>query len=107
MTSQPAAPPGMLTESQLKGLLGEPSHPAVDTWKVKTGEDHFNDPAIWVRVVLDSSQDLEGRDKIHEYVRKAIADSGEQRWVYVEFRTPEDQKELAQLAEEESREVSA
>ena len=107
MTSQPAAPPGMLTESQLTELLGEPSHPAVDTWEVKTGEDHFDEPAIWVRVILESSQDLEERDKIHEDVRKAIANSGEQRWVYVEFCTPEDQKELAQLAEEESREVSA
>ena len=110
MTNQPAAPPGMWTESQLKGLLGEPSSP-VDTWEVKTGEDHFDDPAIWVRVILKSSEDLEERleerDKIHEHVRKVIANSGEQRWVYVEFCTPEDQKELAQLAEEESREVSA
>ena len=106
MTSQPAAPPGMFTESKLKECLGDPS-PPVDTWEVKTGEDHFDDPAIWVRVILESSQDFEKRDEIHKRVRKAIADSGEQRWVYVEFRTPEDQKELAQLAEEESREVSA
>ena len=90
MTSQPAAPPKTpeTEESQIKKLLGELRHP-VDTWEVKTGEDHFDDPAIWVRVVLESSQDLEERDKIHEHIRKAIADSGEQRWVYVDFYTPE------------------
>lgn len=100
MTSQPAAPPGMWTESQLKGLLGEPSHP-VDTWEVNTGEDHFDDPAIWVLVILESSQDFEKRDEIHKRVRKAIADSGEQRWVYVQFRTKEEQEELNKLEQEE------
>ena len=111
MTNQPTAPPEMSEESRIRQLLQEQTWDSVAAWKVETGEDPFGDPAIWVRVILESSQEFEQRHKIHKWVRKEIAESGEQRWVYVQFRTKQEQADLDELerqeALEEDREESA
>ena len=114
MTNQPTAPPGTSEESRITELLREQTWDSVAAWKVETGEDPFGDPAIRVRVILERSQKFEQRHKIHKWVREAIAKSGEQRWVYVQFRTKQEQADLDKLDElerqealEEDREESA
>ena len=78
---------------------------------METGEDPFGDPAIRVWVILESSQEFEQRHKTRKRVRETIVGSGEQRWVYIRFRTKQEQAELDELerqeALEEDREESA
>lgn len=111
MTNQPTAPPEMSEESRITELLRKQTWDSVAAWKVETGEDPFGDPAIRVRVILESSQEFEQRHKTRKRVREAIAGSGEQRWVYIRFRTKQEQAELDELerqeALEEDREESA
>ena len=112
MTGQPTTtPPGISEELRITELLREQTWDSVTAWNVETGEDPFGDPAIWVRVILESSQEFEQRNKIHKRVRETIVGSGEQRWVYVQFRTKQEQTELDELerqeALEEDREESA
>ena len=111
MTNQPTAAPEMSEESRITELLREQTWDSVDAWKVETGEDPFGDPAIRVWVILESSQEFEQRHKTRKRVRETIVGSGEQRWVYVRFRTKQEQAELDELerqeALEEDREESA
>lgn len=114
MTNQPTAPPEMSEESRISQLLQEQTWDSVAAWKVETGEDPFGDPAIRVWVILESSQEFEQRHKTRKRVRETIVGSGEQRWVYVRFRTKQEQAELDELDElerqealEEDREESA
>ena len=104
MTSQPTAPPKMSEESRIRDLLGRQS--LVDDWIVETGDDYFGDPGIWVWVILKSSQKFEQREKIEQQVLETIAKSGEKRWVYVQFRTKEEQEELEREEQEEFEEGS-
>ena len=104
MTNQPTAPPEMSEESRITELLREQTWDSVAAWKVETGEDPFGEPAIWVRVILESSQEFKERHKIHKWVRETIAGSGEQRWVYVQFRTKQGQAELDELERQEALE---
>ena len=73
---------------------------------METGEDPFNEPAIWVWVILESSQRFEQRDKIRRRVLEIIADLGEMRWVYVQFRTKHEQEELDDLERQEALEAA-
>ena len=100
-----------LDESRIRKLLQEEPWDSVADWKVEIGEDPFDKPAIWVWVILESSQRFEQRDKIRRRVLEIIAGSGETRWVYVQFRTKQEQEELDDLERQEAleadREVSA
>ena len=111
MTNQPTAPSETSDESWISELLQEEKWDSVATWKVETGEDPFNEPAIWIWVILESSQKFKQRDKIRRRVLERIAGSGETRWVYVYFRTKQEQAELDDLESsedlEEAQEVSA
>ena len=111
MTNQPTAPPEMPEESRITELLRKQTWDSVAAWKVETGEDPFGDPAIRVWVILESSQEFEQRHKTRKRVRETIVGSGEQRWVYVQFRTKQEQADLDELerqeALEEDREESA
>ncbi|MCY3536702.1 MAG: hypothetical protein OXI08_11875 [Cyanobacteria bacterium MAG IRC4_bin_6] len=48
MTSQPTAPFGAPDESWIIERLRKEAWDSVADWKVETGDDPFNDPAIWV-----------------------------------------------------------
>lgn len=77
----------------------------VADWKVETGDDPFNDPAIWVWVILENMQEFERlgfeqRDKIRRRVLETIDKTDETRWVYVQFSTREEE-ELGDEPEEE------
>ena len=91
----------------LQELQEEEKWGSVSTWKVEIGEDPFDEPSIWVWVILECSQKFEERDKIRRRVLEKIADSGEKRWVYVQFRTKQEQEELDKEEQEERQEVTA
>ena len=95
-----------LDDYRIKKLLQEEAWDSVAAWKVETGEDPFNEPAIWVWVILESSQRFEQRDKIRRRVLEIIADLGETRWVYVQFRTKHEQEELDDLERQEALEAA-
>ena len=105
MTSQPTATSETSDESRIRALLQEKPWDLVDDWKVETGDDPFDEPAIWVWVILESSQQFEQRDKIRRRVLRTIADSGEPRWVYVLFRTKQEQEELDDPERQEEEEI--
>ena len=111
MTSQPTASLEMSEEFRISQLLQEQTWDSVADWKVETREDPFGDPTIWVWVILESSQTFERRNKTRKRVLETIAGSGEERWVYVHFRTKQEQEELddqeRQEAQEEAQEESA
>ena len=108
MTIQATA---LLEESKILALLREQGHPLVADWKVKVGEDSLDYPAVWVWVILEAFQEFEQRDAIRKQVRERIAQGGDDRWVYVRFRTKAEQDDLDALerqeALEDSREASA
>ena len=83
----------------------------VADWKVKTGEDSLDYPAVWVWVILATFQEFGQRDAIRKQVRGRIAHQGDDRWVHVRFLTKAGQAELdameRQEALEDSREVSS
>ncbi|MCY4234704.1 MAG: hypothetical protein OXE74_00035 [Cyanobacteria bacterium MAG CAR2_bin_4] len=101
----------LLEEAKILALLREQGHPLVADWKVKVGEDSFDYPAVWVWVILEAFQELEQRDAIRKQVRERIAQGGDDRWVYVRFRTTAEQDDLDALERQEalenSREASA
>ena len=99
MTRPPTAPElrESIRELQQKEAWGS----VVADWKVETGNDPFDDPAIWVWVILEEMQEFEQRDKIRGQVLETIAGSGESRWVYVRFST----KEAEELEAEERQEA--
>ena len=111
MASQPTATFETSDESRIMTLLQKEAWDLVADWKVETGDDPFDDPAIWVWVILKRSQRFEQRNKIRRRVLETIANSGEPRWVYVLFRTKQEQEELDDLERqeelEEARGVSA
>ena len=101
----------LLEESKIPAPLQEQGHPLVADWKVETGEDSLDYPAVWVWVILETFQEFEPRDAIRRQVRERIAQAGEERWIYVRFLTKAGQAELDALerqeALEESQEASA
>lgn len=101
----------LLEESEILALLREQGHPLVVDWKVKTGEDSLDYPAIWVWVILETFQEFGQRDAIRKQVRERIAQAGDDRWVYVRFRTKTEQEELDAMERqeelEEAREASS
>ena len=118
MTSQPTAPVETSEASQIHALLqgqkkGWPASVArcVADWRVETGEDHLDDPAIWVWVILEDSiwgcleddAKSDQRDEIRKRVRACIA-VPKDGWVYVFFRTKTEQEELDSGEDEDEEE---
>ena len=107
-----------LEESDILSLLQEQGQPwamPVADWGVETGEDSLDYPSIWVQVLLDADQpfeletsqeELEKLNTIRKQVRGRIAKSGEERWVYVRFRTKAGQAELDALERQQALEES-
>ena len=96
--------PGRNTSTQHK--QDQPWAAPVANWKVETGEDSLDYPAIWVWVFLATNQqseletsqeEFDKLDAIRKQVCGRIAKSGDDRWVYVRFRTKAGQVELEEL----------
>lgn len=94
MTRPPTAPE---LRKSLQELQQKEAWDCVADWKVETGDDPFNDLAIWVWVVLENMQEFERpgfeqRDKIRRRVLDTIDKPDETRWVYVQFSTKEEEE---------------
>ena len=115
MTKPPTAPE---LRELLEQLQKNEAWDSVANWKVETGDDPFNDPAIWVWIILKSMQEFEElgferRDKIRRRVLDTIDKPDETRWVYIQFSTKEEEElgdepddEPEDEKRQEAREVS-
>lgn len=79
-------------ESALGGLRDLPT--PVSSWRVETGEDWANDPAVWVWAMLaEEDVDFEKRSLLRKMVRDLIRQELEARlWVYVRFRSAAEEE---------------
>lgn len=77
-------------ESALDALTGLPT--SVSSWRVETGIDAADDPAVWVWAMLDDEDvDLDTGERLRDLVRAAVHGvTGDERWVYVRFRSASD-----------------
>ena len=77
-------------KSALGALSGLPT--PVSSWLVETGIDAADDPAVWVWAMLDEEDvDLDTGERLRDIVRDAVRGvTGDDRWVYVRFRSASD-----------------
>ncbi len=72
--------------------------------RVESDIDSLGDPALWVWVVYDVNEvDLEAAHQAERKIQSLISEAGDERWVYVKFRTREEDAE----ADEDNDEVIA
>jgi hypothetical protein len=58
---------------------------------VENDLDSLGDQALWVWVVYDVEEvDLEAAHQAERKIQSLISDAGDERWVYVRFRTREE-----------------
>ena len=86
MTSTTAA----TIESALGALRELPT--PVNSWRVETGRDSADDPAVWVWAMLEDEEvDVDTGDRLRDVVRDAVRrETDDERWVYVRFRSASD-----------------
>jgi len=84
-----------LSIDEIKSLLSRQSwSPPVYEWRVESELDSIGEPAIWVWAVYDVAEvDLEAARQAESWIRKTIADAGDDRFVYVRFWTREEYEE--------------
>jgi hypothetical protein len=59
--------------------------------RVESDIDSLGDPALWVWVVYDVNEvDLEAAHQAGRKIQSLISEAGDERWVYVRFRTREE-----------------
>jgi len=74
--------------------------------RVESDIDSLGDPALWVWVVYDVNEvDLEAAHQAGRKIQSLISEAGDERWVYVRFRTREED-ELADRDDEDAEEDS-
>ena len=77
-------------ESALGALRELPT--PVSSWRVETGLDSADDPAVWVWAMLEDEEvDVDTGDKLRDVVRDAVRrETDDELWVYVRFRSTSD-----------------
>lgn len=74
--------------------------------RVESDIDSLGDPALWVWVVYDVDEvDLEAAHRAGRKIQGLISEAGDERWVYVRFRTREED-EWADEDDEDAEEDS-
>lgn len=74
--------------------------------RVESDIDSLGDPALWVWVVYDVNEvDLEAAHQAGRKIQSLISEAGDERWVYVRFRTREED-EWADEDDEDAEEDS-
>ncbi|MFM1901559.1 MAG: hypothetical protein RLZZ216_2135 [Cyanobacteriota bacterium] len=59
--------------------------------RVESDIDSLGDPALWVWVVYDVNEvDLDAAHQAGRKIQSLISEAGDERWVYVRFRTREE-----------------
>ena len=71
--------------------------------RVESDIDSLGDPALWVWVVYDVNEvDLEAAHQAERKIQSLISDAGDERWVYVRFRTREEDADTDEDNDEDS-----
>jgi hypothetical protein len=84
-------------------LSKEEWDPPFYSCRVESDIDSLGDPALWVWVVYDVNEvDLEAAHQAERKIQSLISEAGEERWVYVRFRTREEDSDADEDQDEES-----
>jgi len=71
--------------------------------RVESDIDSLGDPALWVWVVYDVTEvDLEAAHQAERKIQSLISEAGDERWVYVRFRTREEDADTDEDNDEDS-----
>ena len=72
-------------------LKREEWNPPLYALRVESDIDSLGDPALWVWVVYDVDEvDLDAAHHAGRKIQSLISEAGDERWVYVRFRTREE-----------------
>jgi hypothetical protein len=72
-------------------IKGEKWAPPFYAFRVESDIDSLGDQALWVWVVYDVEEvDLDAAHQAERKIQNLISDAGDERWVYVRFRTREE-----------------
>jgi hypothetical protein len=76
-------------------------NPPVHAIRVESDIDSLGDPALWVWIVYDVDEvDLEAAHQVERRIQNLISEAGDERWVYVKFRTREEDADTDEDNEE-------
>jgi len=71
--------------------------------RVESDIDSLGDPALWVWIVYDVDEvDLEAAHQVERRIQSLISEAGDERWVYVKFRTRAEDADTDEENDEES-----
>ena len=77
--------------------------PPVYSWRVESDLDSLGDQALWVWVVYDVEEvDLDAAHQAERRIQSLISEAGDERWVYVRFRTREEDADTEEDDEDET-----
>jgi hypothetical protein len=78
-------------------------NPPIYAIRVDSDIDSLGDPALWVWVVYDVDEvDLEAAHQVERKIQSLISEAGDERWVYVRFRTREEDADTDEDDEDEN-----
>jgi hypothetical protein len=84
-------------------LKKEEWSPPFFSCRVKSDIDSLGDPALWVWVVYDVNEvDLEAAHQAERKIQSLISEAGDERRVYVRFRTREEDADTDEDNDENS-----
>ena len=84
-------------------IKGEKWAPPFYAFRVESDIDSLGDQALWVWVVYDVEEvDLDAAHQAERKIQNLISDAGDERWVYVRFRTREEDADTDEEDEDET-----
>ena len=84
-------------------IKGEKCAPPFYAFRVESDIDSLGDQALWVWVVYDVEEvDLDAAHQAERKIQSLISDAGDERWVYVRFRTREEDADTDEDDEDET-----
>ena len=84
-------------------LRKEEWNPPVYSFRVESDLDSLGDPALWVWVVYEVNEvDLEAAHQAERKIQSLISEAGDERWVYVRFRTRAEDADTDEDNDEDS-----
>jgi hypothetical protein len=78
-------------------------NPPFYSCRVESDIDSLGDPALWVWIVCDVNEvDLEAAHQAERKIQSLISEAGDERWVYVRFRTRAEDADTDEDNDEDS-----
>ena len=72
-------------------IKSEKWEPPFYAFRVESDIDSLGDQALWVWVVYDVEEvDLDSAHQAERRIQSLVSEAGDERWVYVRFRTREE-----------------